>query len=280
VDLRISAVRTALNVTSRVAPELAGRLAFRLFVRLRPPAQVRASERDVHGAAQVEHLRHDGRRVVVYRWGNGLDPVLLVHGWESRGSRFAVLVQELLSRGLSPITFDAPGNGDSEGNRTTLLEYADIIEELSEKHGAFRAVVSHSLGTLASFVALRRGVGADRVITLNGVSDFGYLTEGFVRELRLAPRIHHLLNGHFETLFPDESDVWERFSVAHEPERVTVPMLVVHDEDDRRVPMGQAEKIAAAYPQARLERTKRLGHNRILADEATARLVADFITQQ
>ena len=119
----------------------------------------------MHEAAQVEHLLHDGRRVVVYRWGDGLDPVLLVHGWESRGSRFAVLVEELLSRGLSPITFDAPGNGDSEGNRTTLLEYADIIEDLADRFGMFRAVVSHSLGTLATFDALPRAGAPQNVVT-------------------------------------------------------------------------------------------------------------------
>lgn len=87
----------------------------------------------------------------------------------------------------------------------------------------------------------------------------------------LRSRIEH-------ELFPQEADIWSRFSVVHEPERVPVPILVVQDEDDDMVRPEQALRITGAYgDQARLVTTRRLGHRRILADPAVVATVVDFV---
>ncbi|WP_238162986.1 alpha/beta hydrolase [Kribbella capetownensis] len=70
---------------------------------------MRESERAIHEAARVEVV--DG--VVTYAWGDGRRPVLLVHGWRSRASRYAGFVARLLELGYSPVSFDAPGHGDT-----------------------------------------------------------------------------------------------------------------------------------------------------------------------
>ncbi|HET9516802.1 MAG TPA: alpha/beta hydrolase [Actinoplanes sp.] len=224
-------------------------------------------------------MTHDGRRIALYQWGDGANPVLLVHGWESRGSRYAALITELLARGFSPVTFDAPGNGDSEGNRTTLLEYSEIIEELHDRYGHFRAIVAHSFGALATFHALRAGVKADKVVSVCGVCDFGYLAEAFSDALGLTAGVRADLSTRFAGLFPDEPDVYRSFSVPFEAENVTIPILVVQDEDDPKVSMAQAQTMAAAFPRARLITTKGLGHSRILADPTTVGVIADFVAQ-
>ncbi|MDG4765032.1 alpha/beta hydrolase [Solwaraspora sp. WMMD406] len=279
MNVALLAVKTGLRATSVVAPGLAGKMAFALFCRLKSPAPVRATDAEMHAQAVVDHMIHDGRRIALYQWGDGANPVLMVHGWESRGSRYATLAKELLARGFSPVTFDAPGNGDSEGNRTTLLEYATIIEELHRRYGPFRAIVSHSFGTLATFQALRAGVKADKVATICGVSEFSYLVDVFSDVLGLTPKVRSDLTVRFAGLFPQEHDIYRRFSATHEAESVTIPVLVVHDTDDAKVSMRQAQTMADAFPNARLVTTSGLGHNRILTDPTTIGVIADFVTE-
>src|SRR3954470_12436591 len=154
-----AALGTTLNTTARIAPGAAGRLglgparpprgaprgpAGRLALdRWRPPggpAVVRRDERAVHEAA----TRGVVGRVAVYSWGEGARPVLLVHGWGARASRFAALVTALLEAGLSPVAYDAWGHGDTPGPVRTIPEHRVVIDELERRHGPFAGVVGHS----------------------------------------------------------------------------------------------------------------------------------------
>ncbi|WP_245384838.1 alpha/beta hydrolase [Streptomyces avidinii] len=117
--------------------------------------------------------------VTTYRWGDGPRPVLVVHGWSSRASRFAGLIEALRAQGRTVISFDAPGHGESEGRASTIRDYRAIIGRLHAEHGDFSAVVAHSFGVLAAFSMLHDGMGADRVVGIGGVADFGYLVERF-----------------------------------------------------------------------------------------------------
>src|SRR6266516_1421498 len=100
-------IRVGLSTIGMFSPRLAGRLAFQLWRRPFARGHVRESERAIHAAARVETI--DG--VVTYAWGDGRRPVLLVHGWRSRASRYAGFVARLLELGYSPVSYDAPGHG-------------------------------------------------------------------------------------------------------------------------------------------------------------------------
>ncbi|HEV8527849.1 MAG TPA: alpha/beta hydrolase, partial [Actinomycetes bacterium] len=69
-------VRAALNGTSWVAPRVAGRATFYLFCNLKPRSKVHDSERETHHRAVLDELSVNGKKVVTYRWGNGVRPVL------------------------------------------------------------------------------------------------------------------------------------------------------------------------------------------------------------
>jgi pimeloyl-ACP methyl ester carboxylesterase len=107
------------------------------------------------------------------------------------------------------------------------------------------------------------------------------VVEAFCAKLGLREQLQAELRGRIEhELFPGEPDIWNRFSVVHEPEQVTVPILVVHDDNDEMVAPEQALRITGAYAgQARLVTTTRLGHRRILADPTVVATVVDFVTE-
>ncbi|MYW01950.1 alpha/beta hydrolase [Streptomyces sp. SID3343] len=261
-------VHAALRAATALSPQAAGVLAYYLFRRPFARGRVRSTERETHARASVGRITVNGKRVVTYRWGDGTDPVLMLHGWQSRTSRYAPYVPELLARGLSPIGFDAPGHGDSGGRHTTLLEYADAARQLQERYGEFHTVMANSLGTLGAFEALRSGVRTRSVVTFSAVSEPEYLLDYFSDRVALDPRVKAALRARADArLLAPETDIWLRYRAASDPAAVTVPILVVHDEEDEMVPADLSRRLAAAFPErARLLTTRGLGHRRVLSD--------------
>jgi pimeloyl-ACP methyl ester carboxylesterase len=271
-----------LNALAPVAPALAGRLAFSLFRSPLRRGKVRPTERAAHERAVTEELLVDGERVVSYRWGDGERPVLLLHGWRSRASRFAEFVPRLEAMGLSPVSFDAPGHGDSGGRATTIPTNARIAALLHDRYGTFHSVLAHSFGVPCAYLALREGVRAQHLVAVAGVSGFSFLFEEFTRVLSLSPRVGDGLRADVETrLFPGVDDPWQRFDATHEPDRVGVRTLIVHDEDDTMVPLQQAHRLMAAYgSHAELTVTSGLGHRRILTSPAVLDRALAFLGEQ
>ncbi|MFD7728961.1 alpha/beta hydrolase [Kitasatospora phosalacinea] len=275
-------VRTALNVTSRVATAPPGRVAFELFRYPIRRSRVRPAERELHDRAVTEELSVNGKRVRVYRWGDGRRPVLMVHGWRSRASRFTPYVQGLLDLGMSPIAFDAPAHGDSGGRAVTILEYRELIVRLAERYGPFEAAVAHSFGACCTFLAMAEGVPVGRLVSIAGLAEFGYLVEAFTAIMGLNERLERDLVRRIEqVLLPGAGDVWQRFDATRRPELVTAPILAVHDEGDDVVPYRQSQLLRAAYgeEQLRLITTRGLGHRRVLSEPTVVDNVLAFLAE-
>lgn len=273
-------VRIALNGTSVLSPRLAGYAAFRFFRLPFARSAPRPAERLVTAEAAKERLRLGDREVVIYRWGNGERPVLLVHGWRSRGSRFAAFVPGLLAAGYSPLAFDAPGHGDSTGDTTTVLDYREIIGRLHARYGDFEAIVAHSMGVLGSFLALRSGVHAKRVVAISAVAEFRFLADAFCAILGLGPRVGTELRRRIETrLFPGETDIWTEFSAGYRPEDTQAQVLLIHDADDDMAHIGQSHLILRAYGEtrARMLTTRGHGHRRILGASEVVDAALEFL---
>lgn len=268
-----------LNRISYVAPRVAGRTAFDLFIHPANRMPVRPAEEEVHAQAEAETLSVEGVDVRTYRWGAGPKRVLLVHGFQQRASGFAAFVPQLVSHGFTPIGYDAPGHGDSGGKGASIIVHRDVAAAVQERHGPFYAVIAHSFGVLCAFYAVRTGLKAERVVAISGMSEFGALPETFCGQLGLRPAIARDLRRRTQRFFYQETDFWQRFSPVYRPGDITAPLLVVHDEKDREAPTEHARRIAAAYDgQARLIVTSGLGHRRILADPAVIKHVVEFLS--
>lgn len=270
--------KTALRLTRAVlqaayvlSEDLGGSIAERLFTSPRRHARP-ARERAVLAAGQPFEVqvalrsprwRGQSTRVTAWRWGIG-PTVLLVHGWEGRGSQLGALVEPLLAAGLSVVTFDAPGHGDSPGSRLYLTDLADAVIDVAAAAGPLHAIVAHSFGAAATLLAHERG-GLD-----------------VARNVMLAPNV--LLAEAFGTFahivgLDDDARTQLEASIT-EATGVPVPslealvgprdagLLVIHDQDDREVPLVHGERLTAAWAGARLVTTTGLGHRRILRDPA------------
>ncbi|MER7461403.1 alpha/beta fold hydrolase [Streptomyces sp. NPDC097981] len=276
-----SLLSTTLNLTARLAPGLAGRAAFALFVRPLGRPGLRPDEAALMAEAATGRLTVDGIPVTTYRWGDGERPVLVVHGWTSRASRFAGFIAALRAQGRTVVSFDAPGHGESGGRATTIRRQRAIIRLLHAEHGDFSAVVAHSFGVVSTFFALRDGIWADRIVALGGIADFDYLLARFRRMTGLGRAVDRALRDHVQyRLFPDEPGIWSRFDATGSPDEIPSRILLVHDADDDVAAPGQSRAIAAAYgDRARLIETKGLGHRRILKDPEVIAAAVGFLAE-
>jgi pimeloyl-ACP methyl ester carboxylesterase len=176
------------------------------------------------------------------------------------------------------IAFDAPGNGRSSGARTDVRDYAAIIAELEPRDGC-DAIVAHSFGTPATALAIRHGIRATRLVTINGAADFEYLLAAFGRTLGLTQRMLRAVRTRTERrLFPGIDNPWDRYSATAHPLPASIPWLILHDEDDAVIDLSQARSLAAAHPHATFELTQGLGHNRPLRDDAVLDRVTEFLS--
>ncbi|MCF4121951.1 alpha/beta hydrolase [Antribacter sp. KLBMP9083] len=275
-----AAVRAGFRTLATVAPPLAVEAAFAAFRRVGPPGRVRDQDRAVHERARRGTLHVRGHEVVTYAWGDpAAPPVLLVHGWKSRASRFAALTADLEAAGLQVLAFDGVAHGSSAGRTTTILDHLEILNRIADRPAGLAAVVGHSFGAFAAGVALHEGLPARNFTAVAAVPGFDHLTSSFAGAVGLPDRLREPLARRISSgAFPGEPDPRTRFDLLLNPAPEAVPTLFVHDAGDREVTHAHAHRLHAAHPGSRLVVTSGLGHNRVLDAPEVRAMIVEHVT--
>lgn len=273
--------RAALQTAFLVSDDLGTHLAERLFTSPRRHARP-AREQAVLASGRrfvVEVARRAPRwagttiPVTAWRWGSG-PTALLVHGWEGRGSQLGALVAPLVAAGMSVVTFDAPGHGDSAGSRLFLPDHADAIAAVAAHVGPLHAIVAHSFGAPAALLAYTRdGVRASRNVMIAPNAVVADSIGRFAQAVALDP----IDRDRFEAHLADATGVpLDDLALATLAAHRDDALLVIHDREDREVPYSHGERLAAAWPGATLVPVGGLGHRKILRDPDTIRAAVAF----
>lgn len=204
------------------------------------------------------------KTVACYEWpaeSESAPTILLAHGWGGCAAQFAGWIKPLTQAGYRVLAYDAPAHGDSEGTLASAPANAGTLKALAEWHGSpIHAIIGHSLGAIATTLALAAGVQTERTVFLapicfvyDGLKNHG-LREGLTEEEADALVVH------FETKFSRD------LSLLSALERISAPpaLTLFHDRADASVPYEEAEIIAASWPGSTLVEVPRVGHTRIL----------------
>jgi pimeloyl-ACP methyl ester carboxylesterase len=272
--LALIGLRALFKLTGVLAPPVAARLAHYLWFR---PQRYRmpARERALLTQARVDKLRHAGKQIVVYSWGNSGPTVLLVHGWSGRGAQLAEFVAPLIAAGFRVVTFDAPAHGRSSGHETSIVEVSAVILKLAHDFAPIHGVIAHSFGLPCVMYTLRQQRFAQSVVGIGAPATLDGLMDKFAHQLALSRRTVTILRDLLERRFG--RDVWTSFSAQSIAADIDVPALIIHDHDDRDVSWHEGEAIANAWPHARFLRTEGLGHRRILRDPEVIGRIVKFL---
>ncbi|NCA71435.1 MAG: alpha/beta fold hydrolase [Sphingobacteriia bacterium] len=206
--------------------------------------------------------------------------LVLVHGWGGNAELMLPLAVPLRQAGFNLLLYDARNHGQSDSDTfSSLPRFAEdlgaAIAWLRDAHPARCqrvAVLGHSVGAGAALFEATRNPAIDAVISIAAFADPAEVTARALHPLPavitpLVTRYVEWVIGHrFATIAPLRSI-----------ERINCPVLLVHGQADRIVPIADARRIAAAAPggRARLLEIPAAGHDSVEHIEAhVARLLA------
>lgn len=277
----VRAARAGFRVLSPRAPELAARWAERLFRTARRYERP-LWEQKALGSAEAGRVAYEDAWVPTWTWTpdaascDERATVILVHGWEGRGSQLATFVPALLQHGLRVVTFDAPGHGDSPLPHGSVVDHARALRAVANAVGPVHAIIGHSVGGAASLFATRLGVQAKRYALISPPCTPAHFATTFAQMLGLAPAVKEAmiarLEARFEVPFPE-------IDARIDATRLEEPVLVVHDREDSVVAFEDGKQLARMASSGELLETRGLGHRAILRSERVIDAVTRFVAE-
>ena len=266
--------RIILRIAERVAPGVLEHWAARAFTRPQPLLPPRAPR-----VAGFVGRRFDidaaGERLAAWEWGGAGPTVLLVHGWNGQAAQMSPFVAPLVASGHYVLAFDQPAHGLSTGSHTNMLEMAHAVAAVARKVGPVHAVIAHSLGATATALAIARGLHVERAVLLAPPAEPRHFMRAFAARLGLPPA---RTEGMIERLRQQVGDL-DRLDLSKLALPPRTRSLVIHDPTDREVPFAHGQAIVAAWPGARLEVARGLGHRRLLSDRGVIERAVEFVHQ-
>ncbi len=216
------------------------------------------------------------KKVCYWSAGNG-KTVFMMHGWAGCGKQFSHMAQAFLDAGYRVIWIDAPAHGVSAGWQTSLFEFSESTLQVQQQEGPFEAIVAHSFGVPCSLYAIaRQSLQVEKMISIAAPSTTESLLDGFCKIIKANQATKDWLIKRFKTFLGD-IDITDTSALTN-ARRIAQPCLVIHDKHDRVTRAKGSQQLCENFQQARYLETQRLGHNKILRDQAVIDACVKFVS--
>jgi alpha/beta hydrolase family protein len=275
LPLRI--IHSVYPFLEKVIPVLAFKLAFNLFF---TPIRYKTPDRElpVQQNANKFETRINGKRTQFYSWGDEQRPlIVLVHGWMGRASQFFKLIDALVAQNYHVVSFDGPAHGASSGRQTNLNEFAEAINYIANRFGPISIAMGHSFGGITILNAIKGGLKISNVVFIATPSIAGDIIKDFEKKINGSPATG--LNFRKEIL-KRYGITFESLSASELIKSISIEsLLLVHDANDRDVPISHAKQLEDLFPQAATIYTEGLGHTRILRNDQVIAQISDHVAR-
>ena len=263
------------KLISFISPKLITLFAAKLFTTpIKHKIPKRELEMDRNSIQKLIPIPAINKEVVLYQYGKSERKILLVHGWSGRGTQLFKIADELLKAGYSTISFDAPAHGKSPGKTTIMVDFIATILEIEKQFGPFEAAIGHSLGGMSVLNAIKKGLKVNHAVVIGSGDIVEDIMDDFVAKLELKPSVSTLLRLHFEKKYGEKMNSYSAFLAAKE---TTIPVLVIHDNNDPEVPVKAGIHIHEYLKNGELLLTDGLGHRKILGNPKVIERTIQFI---
>ncbi len=283
LSLLLRALRVVVPLVYRIAPRRIEKLALSHF---RTPHTHRRPGREEEWLATAQRIAikidpprgaaaDSPRELAAWSWGSG-STILLVHGWEGRGSQMGAFAAPLVEAGYRAVTFDSPAHGETGGSLSSLPEMTNAVAVVAAAVGPLHGLIAHSFGCAAAALAVERGLQLQRLAFIAPPADFGGFLLRTVRSFGLPDRVYD----HLTRAIEDRFDIsWEAVRRITMEAANDTPLLVAHDRGDPETTYEGGLQVHRAWPRSQLLTTDGLGHRRILRSREVATKVAGFIAE-
>ena len=275
----LKVARFGFSTVGRIFPSRAAKIAYKFFTTPRIRAKHKRSDEILESAKIFEFMY--GKHILKgYEWGSGDNIILLVHGWESRGTAMRSFVPQLVAQGFKVVTFDGPAHGNSAGKRTNLPHFGGAVKAVINYLGGVYGVVTHSFGgasTVFSLANIDNSIAIEKLVLIGVPSSMENLSADFMEMIK-AP---NSVSKQFEKILESKIDMPLSSANLHNSfEKINVgETLVVHDRHDEVVPYSEATAVAETWNNTSLLITENLGHFQLLKNPALVEKVTAFIVK-
>ena len=279
VPLTARLLRFGFQFGGAVFPTFFGKLAYRYFSHPRKRAKHKYND-DVLDSAQVADFQFNTLNIKYYRWGNPDHPlIVLIHGWESRGTALRGFVKPFLEQGYQVATFDAPAHGDSEGEAVNMPIYANCIGAFFQKVGVPHGIIAHSFGGNSTMYYLSRispETTLNRIVLVAAPSNIYKVLDDVAVLMHLAEAAKNKFFAKIETLInmPLKDCQVDKLSKQAKIGR----LMLVHDDADKIVPFADSLAYHAAHSTSVLLNAKDMGHFNLMKKQEIKSEIVNFIT--
>lgn len=270
-------LRFFFGIGGYLFPKPMAKLAYRFFSTPRIRARHKTSD-DLLESARLFEFMYGKQLLKGYEWGCGGRTVLLVHGWESRGTALRTFVPPLLEKGYRVVAFDGPAHGNSDGKRTNLPHFGGAVRAIINQIGGVHGIITHSFGGASTAFALANldnSIKVDKLVLIGVPDKMEKVLNNAMQTLNVPPPAAREFIRFIErkVKFPlHHADT----SNANIEERVG-KVMIVHDETDPVVSIREARSIFEAWPNASMLIARGYGHYRLMKNPDLIREVADFV---
>ncbi len=270
-------VRLGFGTAGRAFPGLAAQIAYRLFSTPRVRATHSISDTLLESARLFEFLY--GRQVLKgYEWGKGEQVVLLVHGWESRGTALRSFVPALVEKGYRVVAFDGPAHGNSDGKRTNIIHFAGAVKAIIRQIGGVNSIITHSFGgasTVFALTTMEPSVRIEKLVLIGTPNRLSRVFDEAASTMRLPGAVKKRFWDMLEHKLGMPIDQADLSNAAG---RVNVEeLLIVHDRFDPVVAFRSAEEIHESWENSTLLVSEGYGHYRLMKNPDLIQYVTEFI---
>ncbi len=270
--LEFFVLRASFRFGSVLRPEWTAERALHYFI---------TTSRIARPGWEAELVKTARRRVlacglVTYSWGTG-PRVLLVHGWDGRGTQMGRIAGAIADAGFEAICVDLPAHGESPGVATHVPEAKDYLLKVGEELGPFQAVIAHSFGACASIYAVYQGLATQRVIYVAGANRFTGIFDRYCEAVGVRGLAKDKFYAKVEALVGiDASKNYPALWAA----KLDTSAFIIHDRDDQDAPYSDGLEMHAAWKGSRMLTTEGLGHRRILKSKEVLNAIVTYLTEK
>jgi len=275
--LPLKIMQFIFGTLGRVFPKWFASLAFRFFAMPQKRAKHRISDSIIE-QANISEILVGKNMLKTYDWGTGEKTILLVHGWQSRGTALRSFVPKLNKAGFRVVAFDAPAHGDSSGKRVDLLGYGGAVKALYNKYENMTGVICHSFGGAAAAYAMYKldpSIELEKFVTIGTPAAFSYPIYNGLNTMNAPPMVRKYFIEKIESVTGMELEK-TNFEYLN-PFLKIEKTLIVHDKQDEQVNFAEAQKIVKHWKNAELQVTDGFGHFHLIKNPEVIERVVNFI---
>lgn len=236
-------------------------------------------QRHIIDEAEQSKITYKGFHLVAYKWGNSSKKILLSHGWNSKIADFRRMIKYFLEAGFEVHGVDMKAHGRSEGVRSALPEFRDVLKNYILDKGKFNALVGYSLGGIAGGIAIDELPVAYRPDQFFLIAAPPYTRYFFESVVKKDAGCNHEVYEHLANMVESHyNESIDYFDLRLKQETLSnLEMHLIYDEQDRTVPFSKGEEMKGNFPGAHWVHTKGLGHYKVIAYHEVIEYIAQKI---